>query len=1205
MADHGELTTSRDATSRPGWRRRAKRSVMVLIGLVLVVVIAVQVVLWSDYPRRLIVSQLQEQLGVKVQLRKVRVGWWGSSRLDDLSLTLPLASEPFFQATNLRVHHSSLLRLALGGALNLDALEIRQGRLQVLGQPDGRWNIQALNFLNSGQSTGSDRRDAAARGAPARTPPPGDLELPDLVLTDCQIHLVSADQRSGSTIDSINFTGHNETGGAYVIDLSAQPGIVIRGQVDRHNLEHHLSISAVDLAQLLQPVWKEIPRPLTIEGTWTGQVHRDGLAARVQLAKLRAEDYSATGALRLGLDQQGATVFPEKVVILSPAADPIMIAGGQIRIDDQHLQVAETRLNLAGGNARLSGQWQFRDSAAEAQIAWQQLTIGNLSSPAGTLQGRLTAGLDGSHRLQMNADFSSVVGDHSLISQIVIVGEGPDWDRMDWSIDAPKLSGHVAGRQMDLGGLHARLLSRDDGLMLRALELPSLGEIAGQGRLSWQGRNPWSLQLQGAEVALDHDRSSRAQFDLQASGDRDRIILQRGDFSVDQLAMRLEGSLELAKAGALVMNIDVSRRDPFGFTLGAQPVQIGSAAGRAVVTGQLQPLELKLTGQMTGRQIRSNQQQIGDVVTNWHGAIGPDQAQLHSDEFELLDGRWRLLGTADYPQGQPADGRMRVAVRALPLQATAAFLGFSGLGGQLNGDWTIDWPQFHFDQPKIQGQFDAEHVTYQPKKSAQANDGNSPVSAPENGDASAPLIQLERVAAQMKLADGVLRVDDLQMQQGQGTASGRLVYHLTGQPDDQQVVQTEMLWTKWRWQPPGQSLTVVLDGSSTLAWDFSTAEITGPVDLAIDLWQQDQHVGALDLAGQFQGRSINVSSMKGKLFDGQIDAQAQLSLDQPAQSTGEVRFAEMDAAAISRIWPQLKALQGRFAGQLHLMPTDPDDRPIAPLKLAGTVHGSDACFESAQIKSLDFDLYLDPNFFGDGQADQTLRLILDHARLEAMGGQIDLWGRYSRYRQLHASAQAGVTFTGISLEQFWRSFIKSEDDPATGQLEGNITLLIDPTQLRHSTGEARIRLSHSDLVRVGAFGVLYDLLHVSAGKSQSTGYGEMRLQLENGNVRIARMNYFDRGLEIWAMGQFEDVWDLGHTRVEATVAGTARPFGQLKLPLLADVQAITGILQRELTTVRVSGTVDQPRYTQAAFGQISQTMRNLLLGEARNQGRRE
>ena len=101
------------------------------------------------------------------------------------------------------------------------------------------------------------------------------------------------------------------------------------------------------------------------------------------------------------------------------------------------------------------------------------------------------------------------------------------------------------------------------------------------------------------------------------------------------------------------------------------------------------------------------------------------------------------------------------------------------------------------------------------------------------------------------------------------------------------------------------------------------------------------------------------------------------------------------------------------------------------------------------------------------------------------------------------------------------------------------------------------------------------------------------------------MSYYNRGVEVRAYGQFQRIWDMPDSPVDVTVAGTARPLKNIKLPFAADVEEVLATLQGDVTTVRVTGTVADRQVRQVAFQEIGEALRAILLGDVQKQGRRE
>jgi hypothetical protein len=93
------------------WTRR------ILIALLIVIVLAIaitQIVLWTDFPRTLVIRLVQQQLGLRVEAKSLSTGWFGSTTLNDVKVSLPLADESFLSMPTMEVDHTALIPLLRG-----------------------------------------------------------------------------------------------------------------------------------------------------------------------------------------------------------------------------------------------------------------------------------------------------------------------------------------------------------------------------------------------------------------------------------------------------------------------------------------------------------------------------------------------------------------------------------------------------------------------------------------------------------------------------------------------------------------------------------------------------------------------------------------------------------------------------------------------------------------------------------------------------------------------------------------------------------------------------------------------------------------------------------------------------------------------------------------------------------------------------------
>ena len=85
------------------------RLLLTLIALLLIAALVVQIILWTNVPRQIVLSRLQTEMGLRVTAESVSTGWFGHTTLNDVTLALPLADKPFLHVPGMRVRQQHAL----------------------------------------------------------------------------------------------------------------------------------------------------------------------------------------------------------------------------------------------------------------------------------------------------------------------------------------------------------------------------------------------------------------------------------------------------------------------------------------------------------------------------------------------------------------------------------------------------------------------------------------------------------------------------------------------------------------------------------------------------------------------------------------------------------------------------------------------------------------------------------------------------------------------------------------------------------------------------------------------------------------------------------------------------------------------------------------------------------------------------------------
>jgi hypothetical protein len=227
-----------------------------------------------------------------------------------------------------------------------------------------------------------------------------------------------------------------------------------------------------------------------------------------------------------------------------------------------------------------------------------------------------------------------------------------------------------------------------------------------------------------------------------------------------------------------------------------------------------------------------------------------------------------------------------------------------------------------------------------------------------------------------------------------------------------------------------------------------------------------------------------------------------------------------------------------------------------------------------------------------------------------------------------------IGFRCLDLNQILQSF-KPDDKPVPGLIDGNVVLygtsglqLGAPIATANATssdaaieqaakensfltylllamqGEGRFEIRDSDLGNIQAIAFLYNVMRLGQDVRTPTGNGELNFRIENGNAFITAFRYFNRGIEVRAVGTVKELFEIQQAKVEATVFGTLRTLKGVELPILRsvvpDLEAVLDAIQKNGTAITVNGTLGAPKMNVVLFGEIGKSMRELLLGDYQN-----
>jgi hypothetical protein len=147
------------------------------------------------------------------------------------------------------------------------------------------------------------------------------------------------------------------------------------------------------------------------------------------------------------------------------------------------------------------------------------------------------------------------------------------------------------------------------------------------------------------------------------------------------------------------------------------------------------------------------------------------------------------------------------------------------------------------------------------------------------------------------------------------------------------------------------------------------------------------------------------------------------------------------------------------------------------------------------------------------------------------------------------------------------------------------------------TGSGSAELEQADLANFGPIASLYDFMHLGPEMHNRTGHGSVDFRIENNRMNVTRFYYFNRGIEARGAGTMYDLQAIPESRLDASLVGTARPFKNVKLPLMADLDQLLQVIQLNATSERVRGTLRHPEIQLIFFRDLGKEMQELLIGD--------
>jgi hypothetical protein len=1213
---------------RRGWRRLLYAAAALGV-LAVVLICVVQIVLWSSTPRNLVMTLIEQKLGIRAAADTLDTDWFGRTTLTNVRFALPLADQPFVKIPVVTVHHRWLTGLAITQDIGLRSIELDRPTLWVHRDALGRWNMQDLADMI-----------VNALG-PSIGPSAGAFPLPDISIKDATIEVSDALGRSTS-IGPIDLVGTRRSSVAWQFTVTIPNHLQATGLLaPGGSWRHELDVEAHDLGPWIAPWINRLPGDTQVSAHWAGQLAlaagNTSLDGLLMLHDFSVASLHAAGSVNGSIGPDAITVQPKSLAItvpnkLLPRADFI---GGSVMLANGNLTIQNLALLLRGGPAKLNASYNLPAGTGQLDAAWDHLVL-----PGGVQHsGNLTAALSRPFPTQLRVDAAvnstgSAPGG-PFTANVNLSAAGSDWTHFDWQARAGSLVWQRM-HPLDLSGLQIAGKMRGTAVSLDTVNRPSDPSLAGYGWYDFS-QVSWAIAVSGQTWPFHPAEGMTFSFNLDAQGDRQVVRLH--DFS-----LRHGADATLVATGSYVyaipkpVSLDVRVRnipDP------AHPGVLGGRLdGSAHLTGTFWPRQLDVVGQLHGTNLAFGLHRIGTISLKVSGTVNEERADIQTERLALLGGEGDVDGIYSFA-GDALD--VGLTVHDLSLAEAGRLIGRDDCSGTFGGHWHLFLPGLSTDPNRIRltGLFQASDAAI--------------------GDLAA----VDQLDAQTDLQNGTLTLRPITMLYGNtGNGSGELAVDLANPSE----LRGAITLTAWPVELPEADGKLSVDLSVPyFVIDLPTASsdlrlTAAKIDLHAAATVQGKPAGRIALLASSSGRIADLQQMHVTLLNGSMDGHGHLDLDQFRLSTAQLDWHALDSAAIAEFVPPLTGLTGRMTGSCTV---EPATSTLALEPVAFHLHSAwtDGYYKSIRLRDLTLNGYVN-------HTQQYSRAVLsDDPNQQSIftmaGGKVTLWARCGVEptgvdHAPFASTLAQVAFNQLDVNQLIHA-IDPTIKPTRGRLSGSFMLLGNsppppatavvpvitaspdnfdifaptgpttapaaksrnspasattrPSPSHHPTlaifinrfyGELHANITESDLSNIRGLQFIYNIMHFSFGAAAAkpVGYGDISARLESGNLTITNLRYFNRGTEVDALATISNVADLPDSPLNGSAIGSAHPLSQIPLPFFSDVDTLLTIIQQQVTPVAIGGTIRTPKVVPAVFKDLTSEMKSYLLGNAEQNGGR-
>ena len=1145
-------------------RRWLRRLLLAVVGLLVVIAVLVQVLLWSDIPRQVVENQASRLLGLHVRIDKLQIGWNGHVRMDGVSFTLPGEDEPLLRLPRASARTTPLWLLPF--TQQVHSVRLERPHLQLEQSEDLEWNLER-----------AARR--IARGAvPARKPGTSESSpaaIPNLEVLDGSVEVRSADGRA-ATLHGITASLNTNTPLRTTVRLDAKDNFSIRGSYQPgSDWRHELTFEINQVPNSLRLLIEGMPR-VVASGRWDGRLSTHQLVGRLDLRSASVGDLRLSGKLPVTFDDAVQVDLSSlKVEDAASGGLSARLVGGTVRYESGTVFVRNVLLWHGSGSAVLSGRFEPARRSGSMSLAARNIAIGD-NIVSGTLDATLTTSPFGGPVLQVAATTTTRTRNDVIEGSFRVHAEGESFRRLSWSAEGSdvligpladeRIPSWTAGGSSEIGDDGRTSITLDHVTVSGAPGIRARGGLV----LAATGRpEQWWLWSNGENLSYRAPRVGRRPlgYDVHLDGVGGRATIRSLHLLLGDAIITGQGSFDPDRQlDSLRLQLNFQQFTSSWGTAALEPRLLrGAIHADLVVVARLQPLDFRFFGRLAGNQVRYHQTRLGQFLAILEGNGNADGLIARTSHVRLFGGGWdaeiRVPRSESTPIAVQLSGRhvkLPELARAFRLPTEPA-----GVGAvQLRGTIAID-PRF----TNIAGVAEIDHPRYLS-------------------------LNADRVRVNFQLADNQLRLEpDATL--GAGSAAGSLTAELD-RLDQWTVAGTLRDWPILS-SDDGSRIAV---SASTDRLLFALSDVgpllTGRLDADVLFALPRQREGRLKGKLSFRRQRTEVLELGGELLGASISGNGVLNLERIDDSVLNVSLVGLDAGQLAAAFPAVKDLSGKFDASLRLSPPTVS-RPTGPLEAELRLRSTEASFRGVPIGDGVVMAHLSTGSWGSGPS----RVSVDQSELAVAGGKLRLFARVTHVpTESELRTLANLEIDGLRLEELSQSAPDSWRD-VVGRLDGAIDLFGDPRQLQTIDIRGRLSAREARLSSLPALRGVFALANAGPAPSRPSGTADVSFRLEQDRLVVPQLTVFDRGtyVEGYAI-ELSGISRWPETELAGYALASARPLRDIRVPVLSAlinrIDEVISALQREVTAIRVEGSVAEPAVRQVNLAEIYDGVRGLF-----------